>query len=83
MTPDTGDGTATAGDSVQVVLAVSGPAGPPSACAFNGRACQSGQAGQLPEPGNSPQPGHASQPRHSSQQQDQQRATVPLSRRTG
>ena len=41
VTPDSGDGTSHDGSSsVQVVLAVSGSAGPPSSCDFNGRACQ-------------------------------------------
>ena len=55
VTPDSGDGTSHDGSSsVQVVLAVSGQAGPPSACAFNGRTCQTGQAGDHSQPGGSP-----------------------------
>src|SRR5262249_59816210 len=46
VTPDSGDGTSHDGSSsVQVVLAVSGRAGPPSSCEFNGRACQTSQTG--------------------------------------
>jgi len=52
VTPDTGDGTSHDGSSsVQVVLAVSGQAGPPSSCDFNGRACQTSGHSQ---PGGSP-----------------------------
>jgi hypothetical protein len=52
VTPDSGDGTSHDGSSsVQVVLAVSGRAGPPSGCDFNGRACQAGDHSQ---PGGSP-----------------------------
>src|SRR5215475_8675412 len=47
VTPDTGDGTSRDGSgSVQVVLAVSGRAGPPSGCDFNGRECQTGSHSQ-------------------------------------
>jgi len=47
VTPDSGDGTSHDGSgSVQVVLAVSGQAGPPTGCAFNGRACQTGDHSQ-------------------------------------
>jgi hypothetical protein len=52
VTPDSGDGTSHDGSSsVQVVLAVSGRAGPPSGCDFNGRACQTSGHSQ---PGGSP-----------------------------
>jgi hypothetical protein len=55
VTPDTGDGTSHDGStSVQVVLAVSGQAGPPSSCDFNGRACQTSQGGDHSQPGDSP-----------------------------
>jgi Cellulose binding domain len=55
VTADTGDGTSHDGsNSVQVVLAVSGPAGPPSSCDFNGRACQMSQAGDRSQPGDWP-----------------------------
>src|SRR5215831_20151661 len=51
VTPDTGDGTSRDGSgSVQVVVAVSGRAGPPSSCEFNGRACQMGQTGDGSQP---------------------------------
>jgi hypothetical protein len=51
VTPDTGDGTGRDGSgSVQVVLAVSGRAGPPSSCDFNGRACQMSQTGDRSQP---------------------------------
>jgi len=54
VTPDSGSGPADGGgDSVQVVLAVSGSPGPPTGCAFDGRACRIGQAGQFPEPDSS------------------------------
>jgi len=44
VTPDSGDGhTGGGGDSVRVVLAVSGQPGPPSGCAFDGQACQTGR----------------------------------------
>lgn len=57
VTPDGGNGpTDGGGDDVQVILAVSGSPGPPTGCAFDGRACRTGQAGQLPQPGSS-QPG--------------------------
>src|SRR5215467_5040514 len=56
VTPDTGDGTSHDGSSsVQVVLAVSGQAGPPSSCEFNGRTCQTGQTGDHSQFGGSPQ----------------------------
>jgi hypothetical protein len=46
VTPDRGDGhTDGGGESVQVVLAVSGSPGPPSGCAFNGQACRTIRAG--------------------------------------
>jgi len=62
VTPDTGEGTTHDGSSsVQVVLAVSGPAGPPSSCEFNGRACQTGQTGGHSQPSQSQQP-HTTQP---------------------
>jgi hypothetical protein len=52
VTPDSGDGTGhDGGSSVQVVLAVSGSAGPPSSCDFNGRACQTSQTGSHSQPG--------------------------------
>jgi hypothetical protein len=51
VTPESGDG---ASGSVQVVLAVSGQAGPPSACTFNGRACQTASSGDHSQPGGSP-----------------------------
>jgi hypothetical protein len=55
VTPDGGDGTSHNGSSsVQVVVAVSGQAGPPSGCTFNGRTCQAGQAGDHSQPGGSP-----------------------------
>jgi Cellulose binding domain len=47
VTPDSGDGASHDGSrSVQVVLAVSGRAGPPSGCDFNGRACQTSDHSQ-------------------------------------
>jgi hypothetical protein len=47
VTPDNTDGSMAGGaDSVRVVLAVSGPSGPPSACAFNGQACRAGQVAE-------------------------------------
>jgi len=53
VTPESGDG---ASGSVQVVLAVSGQAGPPSGCTFNGRTCQMGQTGDHSRPeGSQPQ----------------------------
>jgi Cellulose binding domain len=62
VTPDSGDGTSHNGSSsVQVVLAVSGPAGPPSACTFNGRACQTAPSGDNSQPGGSPWQGQQSQ----------------------
>ena len=55
VTPDSGDGTSHNGSSsVQVVLAVSGQAGPPSACTFNGRACQTVPSGDHSQPEGSP-----------------------------
>jgi len=55
VTPDSGDGSSHDGNSsVQVVLAVSGQAGPPSACDFNGRACQMSQSGDHPQRGGWP-----------------------------
>src|SRR5215813_12199108 len=55
VTPDSGDGTSHDGSSsVQVVLAVSGRAGPPSSCEFNGRACQMSQTGDHSQPWGSP-----------------------------
>jgi hypothetical protein len=55
VTPESGDGTSHDGSgSVQVVLAVSGPAGPPSACTFNGRTCQTDSSGDHSQPGGSP-----------------------------
>jgi len=54
VTPDGGDGTSHNGSSVQVVLAVSGAAGPPSACTFNGRACQTAPSGDHSQPEGSP-----------------------------
>jgi hypothetical protein len=57
VTPDGGNGpTDGGGDSVQVILAVSGSPGPPTGCAFDGRACRIGQTGQFPQQGSS-QPG--------------------------
>ena len=57
VTPDSGNGQAGGGGGgVQVVLAVSGSPGPPTGCAFDGRACrtgQSSQAGQFPGPDSS------------------------------
>jgi hypothetical protein len=51
VTPDSGDGTSHDGStSVQIVLAVSGRAGPPSSCVFNGRTCQTGQTGRQSQP---------------------------------
>ena len=42
--------------NIQVVLAVSGQAGPPSGCTFNGRTCQMGQTGDHSRPeGSQPQ----------------------------
>lgn len=47
VSPDNADGpTRGGGDSVRVVLAVSGPSGPPSACAFNGQVCRVGQVAE-------------------------------------
>jgi cellulose binding protein with CBM2 domain len=57
VTPDTGDGTG-GSSSVQVVLAVSGRAGPPSSCEFNGRACQMGQTGDRSQTWDSPSHQH-------------------------
>jgi hypothetical protein len=55
VTPDSGDGTShDGGSSVQVVLAVSGRAGPPSSCAFNGRTCQMGHTDGQSQPASSP-----------------------------
>jgi hypothetical protein len=63
VTPDSGDGTSHNGSSsVQVVLAVSGQAGPPSACTFNGRTCQTVQAGDHFQPGGSPSQEQQQQP---------------------
>ena len=46
VTPDRWDwGSHSGSSSVQVVVAVSGQAGPPSGCIFNGRTCQTGQVG--------------------------------------
>jgi Cellulose binding domain len=59
VTPDSGDGTSHNGSSVQVVVAVSGQAGPPSGCAFNGRACQTGQGDGHSQPGGSPSQDHS------------------------
>jgi hypothetical protein len=57
VTPDSGNGPADGGgDGVQVVLAVSGSPGPPTGCAFDGRACRIGQAGQFPGPDSSQTP---------------------------
>ena len=68
VTPDSGDGTSHNGSSsVQVVLAVSGPAGPPSACTFNGRACQTSASGDHYQPGGSPS--QEQQPQQGGQQQ--------------
>ena len=67
VTPDSGNGTSHNGSrSVQVVLAVSGPAGPPSACTFNGRACQTAPSGDHSQPGGSPWQGQ--QPQQGGQQ---------------
>jgi hypothetical protein len=61
VTPDSGDGTSHGGSSsVQVVLAVSGRAGPPSSCEFNGRACQTSQTGDHSQRWDSPS--HQEQP---------------------
>jgi hypothetical protein len=61
VTPDTRDGTGRDGSSsVQIVLAVSGQAGPPSSCDFNGRACQISQTGDRSQSRDAPsdqQPG--------------------------
>jgi len=66
VTPDSGDGTSHSGSSsVQVVLAVSGQAGPPSGCTFNGRTCQTGQTGDHSQLG-------GSQPQEQQQQPDGQ-----------
>jgi hypothetical protein len=55
VTPDAWDGTSRDGSgSVQVVIAVSGRAGPPSSCAFNGRACQMSQTGDRSQPWDAP-----------------------------
>ena len=52
VTPDSGDGTSHDGStSVQIVLAVSGRAGPPSSCEFNGRACQMSGTGDRSQSG--------------------------------
>ena len=51
VTPDGGDGTSHNGSSsVQVVVAVSGQAGPPSGCTFNGRTCQTDRTGDHSQP---------------------------------
>jgi hypothetical protein len=68
VTPDSWDGTSHNGSSsVQVVLAVSGPAGPPSECTFNGRDCQTGPSGDNSQPGGSPS--QEQQPQQGGQQQ--------------
>jgi hypothetical protein len=68
VTPDSGDGTSHNGSSsVQVVLAVSGRAGPPSACTFNGRACQTSPSGGHSQWGGSPS--QEQQPQQGGQQQ--------------
>jgi hypothetical protein len=55
VTPDSGDGISRGGSGgVQVVLAVSGRAGPPSACTFNGRTCQTGHTDGQAQPTSSP-----------------------------
>jgi hypothetical protein len=55
VTPDSGDRTSHDGSSsVQIVLAVSGQAGPPSSCEFNGRACQMSQTGDRSQSWGSP-----------------------------
>ena len=55
VTPDRWDGGSHSGSSsVQVVVAVSGQAGPPSECSFNGRTCQTDQTGDHPQSGGSP-----------------------------
>jgi len=65
VTPDVG-GISGGGGHVQVVVVVSGRAGPPSGCAFNGQACRTGDGG--PAPGN-PQPEHQQPPRQPPRQQ--------------
>jgi Cellulose binding domain len=67
VTPDSGNGTSHNGSGIQVVLAVSGHAGPPSGCTFNGRTCQTGQAGDQFQPGGSPP--QEQQPQWGGQQQ--------------
>jgi hypothetical protein len=58
VTPDSWDGHSGGwGDTVQVVLAVSGSPGPPSGCAFNGRACTIQPAQQEASPNRSADPG--------------------------
>jgi hypothetical protein len=70
VTPDSGDGTShDGGSSVQVVLAVSGRAGPPSSCTFNGRTCQTGQADGQSQPTSSPSQDWQSQSTQSGGQQ--------------
>jgi Cellulose binding domain len=69
VTPDSGDGTShNGGSSVQVVLAVSGRAGPPS-CAFNGRTCQMGHTDGQSQPTSSPSQDWQSQSTQSGSQQ--------------
>jgi hypothetical protein len=69
VTPDSGDGTSHNGGSIQVVLAVSGRAGPPSSCAFNGRTCQMGHTDGQSQPTNSPSQDWQSQSTQSGSQQ--------------
>jgi Cellulose binding domain len=70
VTPDSGDGTSHDGSrSVQVVLAVSGRAGAPSSCAFNGRTCQMGHTDGQSQPTSSPSQDWQSQSTQSGSQQ--------------
>jgi hypothetical protein len=70
VTPDSGDGTShNGGSSVQVVLAVSGRAGPPSSCDFNGRTCQMGHTDGRSQPTSSPSQDWRSQSTQSGSQQ--------------
>jgi Cellulose binding domain len=70
VTPDDGDGTSHDGStSVKVVLAVSGRAGPPTSCDFNGRTCQMGRTDGQSQPTNSPSQDWQSQSTQSGSQQ--------------
>jgi len=79
VTPNSGSGhTSGGGDNVQVVVAVSGPPGPPSACAFDGRACRTGQVSGVRS---SPRAGDSRQPTDSQQSTDSRQSTDQLRHR--